>query len=70
MASDKSLSVLTVRLTPERSKKLDFLAGNFGMSKNEYIGALIDAKYDQCSDNPQLMEAIQKLNEIKDMLKL
>lgn len=69
MASDKDLYVLTIRLTPERSDKLDFLVDNFGMSKNEYIGTLIDAKYDQCSGNPQLMEAIQKLNEIKDMLK-
>lgn len=69
MVSDKYLSVLTVRLTPERTKKLDFLVDSFGMSKNEYIGTLIDAKYDQCCGNPQIMEAIQKLNEIKDMLK-
>lgn len=65
--SDKN--IFSVRLSPERAAKLDYLSQLFNFSKNEYIGLLIDAKYDQLKGNPQIEEMMKKIQEFNVWLK-
>lgn len=65
--SDKN--IFSVRFSPERAAKLDYLSRSFSMSKNEYLGLLVDAKYDQLKGNPQIEEMIKKIQEFNTWLK-